>query len=84
MYLNEDISLFDFKLREIIRNGFDKMYQTWVNRVSSNFRFNPKNMNKIFKEYDTHTCEDNTQIIDYNRLVTEYFRQSDTTFYEER
>lgn len=49
IYLNDDSSLIDFKIRDIIKSGFDRMYQTWVGRVSSNFKFNPKNMNRIFK-----------------------------------
>lgn len=51
MYLNEDIAIFEFKIREIVRRDFHKMYQTWVERVRSNIKFNPKNVNKIFKEY---------------------------------
>lgn len=30
MYLNDDISLFEFKIKEIVRRDFHKMYQTWV------------------------------------------------------
>ena len=51
MYLNEDIGIFEFKIREIVRRDFHKMYQTWVERVRSSIKFNPKNVNKIFKEY---------------------------------
>ena len=27
IYLNEDSSLYDFKIRDLIKNNFDKMYQ---------------------------------------------------------
>ena len=30
MYLNEDISIFEFKIREIVKKDFHKMYQVWV------------------------------------------------------
>jgi len=49
IYLNEDTSSFDFKIRDIIRVNFDKMYQVWVQKVQNNFKFNPKNMNKLSK-----------------------------------
>lgn len=58
------------------------MYQTWVERVRSNIKFNPKNVNKMFKEYSSEQHSNQEQIIDYNRLVAEYFKQNDTTFYE--
>jgi hypothetical protein len=53
IYLNEDSTLIDFKIRDIIKHNFDRMYQTWVGRVSTNFKFNPKSMNRIFKDFDT-------------------------------
>mgnify|MGYP000400960559 CR=1 FL=1 len=83
MYLNDDMSLFDFKIRDIIRTNFEKMYQAWVSKVQTNnwFRFNPRNMNKIFKEYDVHPTEQNVEITDYNRLVAEYFRRSDSNLF---
>lgn len=83
IYLNQDSSLIDFKIRDIIKSGFDRMYQTWVNRVSNNFKFNPKSMNRIFKEYDVKHNEKQLQIVDYNKLVEEFFRQSDTNSYHE-
>lgn len=80
IYLNEDSALFDFKIRDIIRNGFDRMYQTWVQRVSANFKFNPKNMNRIFKEFDSKQHENNHHVIDYNKLVQDFFRSNDATY----
>ena len=29
--------------------NFEKMYQVWVQKVQNNFKFNPKNMNKLFR-----------------------------------
>ena len=84
IYLNEDNSIIDFKIRDIIRGGFDRVYQAWVGKVSGNFKFNPKSINRIFKEYDTVKQEHNSQIIDYNKLVAEFFQQSDSNTYEER
>lgn len=49
IYLNEDSSLYDFKIRDLVKNNFDKMYQEWVQKVQNHFKFSPKNMNKLFK-----------------------------------
>lgn len=78
IYLNEDTSLVDFKIRDIIRNNFDRMYQTWVQKVQSHFKFNPKSMNRLFRELDTSQSDRKSAIVDYNRLVTDFFRQNDT------
>ena len=60
------------------------MYQVWVERVRSHIKFNPKNINKIFKECEVVEHDSREQIVDYNKLVQEYFKQNDTTFYQER
>jgi hypothetical protein len=82
IYLNEENSLVDFKIRDIIRNNFDRMYQTWVQKVQSHFKFNPKTMNRLFRELDTARTDKRSAIVDYNRLVTDFFRQNDTNPFE--
>lgn len=82
IYLNEENSLVDFKIRDIIRNNFDRMYQTWVQKVQGHFKFNPKTMNRLFRELDTAHTDKRTTIIDYNKLVTDFFRQNDTNSFE--
>jgi hypothetical protein len=82
IYLNEENSLVDFKVRDIIRNNFDRMYQTWVQKVQGHFKFNPKTMNRLFREFDTTANDKRTAIVDYNRLVTDFFRQNDSNPYE--
>lgn len=77
LYLNEDTAIFDFKIRDLIRTNFDKMYQVWVQKVQNNFKFNPKNMNRLFKDLDTNHKEKKQQIVDYNKLVSEFFRMND-------
>lgn len=52
MYLNEENTIIDFKIRELVKNNFEKMYQVWVQKIQNNFKFNPKNMNRLFKEID--------------------------------
>jgi hypothetical protein len=79
IYLNEENSLVDFKIRDIIRNNFDRMYQTWVQKVQSHFKFNPKSMNRLFRDLDTTRTDRRSAIVDYNRLVTDFFRQNDTS-----
>ncbi len=59
------------------------MYQTWVQRVSSNFKFNPKSMNRIFKDFDSKQLDQNHHVIDYNKLVNEFFKNNDTTYSHE-
>jgi len=76
IYLNEENSLVDFKVREIIRGNFDRMYQTWVQKVQGHFKFNPKNMNRLFRELDTAKRERKFQIVDYNKLVSDFFKQN--------
>lgn len=49
IYLNEDSTLYDFKIRDLVRNNFEKMYQEWVQKVQNHFKFSPKHMNKLFK-----------------------------------
>lgn len=49
IYLNEENSLVDFKIRDITKGNFDKMYQNWVQKVQNHFKFNPKNMNRLFR-----------------------------------
>jgi hypothetical protein len=82
IYLNEENSLVDFKIRDIIKNNFDRMYQTWVQKVQGHFKFNPKTMNRLFREFDTAPTDKRTAIVDYNRLVTDFFRQNDSNTYE--
>lgn len=48
IYLNEENSLIDFRIRDITKINFDRMYQNWVQKVQSHFKFNPKNMNRLF------------------------------------
>ena len=73
IYLNEDNSLVDFKVREVVRANFDKMYQTWVQKVQTHFKFNPKNMNRLFREFASKNATDrNIQIVDYNKLVADF------------
>lgn len=76
IYLNEENSLVDYKVREIIRGNFDKMYQTWVQKVQGHFKFNPKSMNRLFRELDSAKRDRKFQIIDYNKLVTDFFKQN--------
>lgn len=52
LYLNEDMSIFDGKIRKITVSNYDKMYQEWVERMKTHFKFSPKNMNKLFRELD--------------------------------
>jgi hypothetical protein len=49
IYLNEESQLYDFKIRDLVRSNFDKMYQEWVQKVQNNFKFSPKHMNRLFK-----------------------------------
>lgn len=49
LYLNEEMTIFDAKMRRIIQNNYDKMYQDWVEKMRKNFKFSPKNMNKLFR-----------------------------------
>ena len=64
----------DFKIRDLINVNFDKMYQTWVQKVQNNFKFNPKNMNKLFKDFDNKKKIKKSQILDYNRLIADFFK----------
>jgi hypothetical protein len=50
LYLNEDLSIFESKMREIVKVNYDKMYQEWVEKMRKNFHFSPKNMNKLFQD----------------------------------
>ena len=38
------------------------MYQTWVQKVQNNFKFNPKNMNKLFKDFDNNKKIKNSKV----------------------
>lgn len=78
IYLNEDSSVADYKIREIVSKQFDKMYQAWVQKVQSHFKFNPKNMNRLFKEVDKTKKIKKSEIVDYNRLVQEFFRDTNS------
>ena len=49
IYLNEESALYDFKIRDLVKSNFDKMYQEWVIKVQNHFKFSPKHMNKLFK-----------------------------------
>ena len=60
IYLNEDNSLVDFRVREVVRSNFDKMYQTWVQKVQAHFKFNPKNMNRLFREFANKNTTDHS------------------------
>jgi hypothetical protein len=53
------------------------MYQTWVQKVQSNFKFNPKNMNKLFKEIDQTKKDNKVEIVDYNQLVNDFFKNTE-------
>ena len=54
------------------------MYQVWVQKVQNNFKFNPKNMNKLFRQMDNTKKERQQQIRDYNRLGSDFFRQNES------
>jgi hypothetical protein len=58
------------------------MYQIWVQKVQGHFKFNPKTMNRLFRELDTAHTDKHSNIIDYNRLVTDFFRQNDNNTFE--
>ena len=59
------------------------MYQTWVQKVQNNFKFNPKNMNKLFKDFDNNKKIKKFQIVDYNKLIAEFFKTNDGNLHEE-
>lgn len=50
------------------------MYQEWVQKVQNHFKFSPKNMNKLFKELDEKKHSVKEEIIDYNQLVSDLFK----------
>lgn len=52
LYLNEEINIFESRMRKIITVNYDRMYQDWVERMRKHFKFSPKNMNKLFRELD--------------------------------
>lgn len=58
------------------RNNFDKMYQLWVDKFKINFKFNPKNMNAIFKQMDEIKKVEKSKVINYNELVRNFFGNS--------
>lgn len=60
------------------------MYQAWVQKVQNNFKFNPKNMNRLFKEFDNNKKDKQIQVVDYNKLVSEFFKQNDGDIQPER
>jgi hypothetical protein len=75
----------DFKIRDVVRTNFDRMYQVWVQKVQNNFKFNPKNLNRLCKELEGSRNEKKYQIVDYNKLVSEFFRMNDgQSIHEER
>lgn len=37
---------------EFATKNYDQMYQEWVDKMKSSFKFSPKNMNKLFREMD--------------------------------
>ena len=41
----------------MFKNSFEKIYQEWVSKVQSTFKFSPKSMNAMFKEFDTVSNE---------------------------
>jgi len=54
------------------------MYQAWVQKVKTHFKFNPKNMNRLFKELDSHNTNVNTSnITDYNKLVADFLSKNE-------
>ena len=77
LYLNEDIQIFDLKMREVMTKDYDKMYQEWVERMKKNFKFNPKNMNKLFKELDIIRAKKTVELdnLNYNNKVLELFQK---------
>lgn len=52
------------------------MYQTWVQKVQSHFKFNPKSMNRLFRDLDTSSTHRNAAIVDYSKLVADFFKQN--------
>ncbi len=44
--------MFEYRIKELMHKDYDKMYQEWVERMKKNFKFSPKNMNKLFREMD--------------------------------
>ena len=76
LYLNEDLSIYDYKMREIIKTNYDKMYQDWIDKMKKNFQFSPKHMNKLFKDLQvikTKECDEDLDIVNYNQKVDELF-----------
>jgi hypothetical protein len=82
LYLNEDNLLFDYKIRDLLKTNFDKMYQVWVAKVQNHFKFSPKNMNLLFKELDKGKKIDLINIVDYNQLVSDFFKQDGENLYK--
>ena len=44
--------MFEYRIKDLMYKDYDKMYQEWVERMKKNFKFSPKNMNKLFREMD--------------------------------
>lgn len=75
MYLNEEITTYEQKMRDLITINYDRMYQEWVEKMKKNFKFLPKNMNKLFKELDIIRAKKTVELDDlnYNQKVEELF-----------
>ena len=65
--------MYDFKIRDLAKNNFEKMYQEWVQKVQNHFKFSPKHMNKLFKQLDKGKSSVKEEIVDYNQLVAKLF-----------
>jgi hypothetical protein len=60
------------------------MYQIWVQKVQNNFKFNPKNMNKLFKDFDNNKKIKKVNIVDYNKLIADFFKTNDGNTIEDK
>ena len=68
--------MYDYKMRDIIKTNYDKMYQEWVEKMKRHFQFSPKNMNKLFKDLQiikTKESDEDLDIVNYNQKVEELF-----------
>lgn len=77
VYLNEtdETVCYEHRIREMMIN-YDKMYQEWVEKMKKNFKFSPKNMNKLFREMDIIKTKKESELddVNYNNKVEELFK----------
>ena len=54
VYLNQtdETGCYEHRISEMMVKDYNKMYQEWVEKMKKNFKFSPKNMNKLFREMD--------------------------------